>query len=253
MTSDPRDYAVEEILRDGGSIHVRANPARRPPAAARSLPAPDCALGVLPVLRRQAETHRLGARPVHAARLRPRKSPWWPPCSRTERSGSSGSAATPCCPASRPPRRWRSPLPTSTRAAASARCCCAREPRRRGRRPVRTGRCHPDENTLEELFDVAALLSTQPVLRAGASAWVTNAGGPGIPAGRRMRGSWSGAPRPVVRHARDVAHLPSRARGLANPIDLTASGTPEHTRTRSRPSAPITRSTRSSSSTSRRS
>jgi GNAT superfamily N-acetyltransferase len=24
MTSDPRDYAVEEILRDGGSIHVRA-------------------------------------------------------------------------------------------------------------------------------------------------------------------------------------------------------------------------------------
>ena len=43
--------------------------------------------------------------------------------------------------------------------------------------------------TLEELFDVVALLATQPVPAGPRVGVVTNAGGPGHPARRRLRGA----------------------------------------------------------------
>lgn len=83
-------------------------------------------------------------------------------------------------------------------------------------------------HTLEELFDVAALLATQPVPRGSRVGVVTNAGGPGI-----LLADACDAQRLVLPDlAPDTlmalrAFLPAHA-GLSNPIDMTASATPEH-------------------------
>jgi acetyl coenzyme A synthetase (ADP forming)-like protein len=81
---------------------------------------------------------------------------------------------------------------------------------------------------LEELFDVAALLSHQPVPRGNRVAILTNAGGPGILAADACEAngleltSLSDATRARLR-----AFLPAAA-SVGNPVDMLASAPPEH-------------------------
>jgi acetate---CoA ligase (ADP-forming) len=84
--------------------------------------------------------------------------------------------------------------------------------------------------TLEEMFDLAAALSAQPLPRGRRVAIVTNAGGPGIlcadacEAGGLLVPELSAATR-----ARLATILPAAA-GLSNPVDMIASASPEHYR-----------------------
>jgi acetyl coenzyme A synthetase (ADP forming)-like protein len=83
-------------------------------------------------------------------------------------------------------------------------------------------------NTLEELFDVAALLSHQPLPAGHRVAIVTNAGGPGILAADACEGhglelaSLSDATRAEMR-----SFLPASA-NVNNPVDMLASAPAEH-------------------------
>ena len=82
-------------------------------------------------------------------------------------------------------------------------------------------------NTLEELFDVAALLSTQPVPSGPRVGVVTNAGGPGILLADACEAH--GLKLPELDAATLTAlrgYLPREA-GLVNPIDMIAAATPE--------------------------
>ncbi len=82
-------------------------------------------------------------------------------------------------------------------------------------------------NTLEELFDVTALLSTQPIPPGRRVGVVTNAGGPGILFADA--GDAHGLELPALAPDTLAAlrgFLPAQA-GLANPIDMIASATPE--------------------------
>ncbi|HYL55599.1 MAG TPA: GNAT family N-acetyltransferase [Gemmatimonadales bacterium] len=82
-------------------------------------------------------------------------------------------------------------------------------------------------NTLEELFDVVALLSTQPVAEGPRVGVVTNAGGPGILLADACEAH--GLVLPELAQdtvARLRSQLPPQA-GLANPVDMIASATPE--------------------------
>jgi acetyl coenzyme A synthetase (ADP forming)-like protein len=81
-------------------------------------------------------------------------------------------------------------------------------------------------STLEELFDVATLLSTQPVPAGRRVGVVTNAGGPGILLADacEARGLELPALAPATL-ATLRSFLPAQA-GLANPIDMIASATP---------------------------
>ncbi|HLK13108.1 MAG TPA: GNAT family N-acetyltransferase [Candidatus Binatia bacterium] len=81
--------------------------------------------------------------------------------------------------------------------------------------------------TLEELFDVAALLSTQPVPPGARVGVVTNAGGPAILLADACEAR--GLVLPPLDAATVAAlrgFLPAAA-GLANPVDMIASATPE--------------------------
>ncbi len=84
---------------------------------------------------------------------------------------------------------------------------------------IRTG-------TLEELFDVVALLSSQPVPRGPRVAVVTNAGGPGILLADACEAHGLSLPElaPATIEALR-AYLPHQA-GLSNPIDMVASASP---------------------------
>jgi acetate---CoA ligase (ADP-forming) len=83
-------------------------------------------------------------------------------------------------------------------------------------------------NTLQELFDVAALLSHQPLPSGRRVAIVTNAGGPGIlaadacEANRLVLATLSDATRSELR-----SFLPFSAT-VNNPVDMLASAPPEH-------------------------
>ena len=82
-------------------------------------------------------------------------------------------------------------------------------------------------NTLEELFDVAALLATQPVPAGPRVGVVTNAGGPGILLADACEAHGLKLPElapPTLATLRTF--LPAHA-GFANPIDMTASATAE--------------------------
>ncbi len=82
-------------------------------------------------------------------------------------------------------------------------------------------------NTLEELFDIAALLSTQPIPGGRRVGVVTNAGGPGILLADACEAQGLELPEltpPTLATLRSF--LPATA-GLANPIDMIASATPE--------------------------
>lgn len=85
-------------------------------------------------------------------------------------------------------------------------------------------------NTLEELFDVAALLATQPVPAGPRVGVVTNAGGPGILLADACEAHGLKLPElaaPTLATLRSF--LPAHA-GFANPIDMTASATADHYR-----------------------
>ena len=85
-------------------------------------------------------------------------------------------------------------------------------------------------NTLGELFDVAALLSTQPLPAGRRVGVVTNAGGPGILLADACEAN--GLTLPEVSEATRGelrTFLPPHA-GLGNPVDMIASATPEHYR-----------------------
>ena len=83
-------------------------------------------------------------------------------------------------------------------------------------------------DTLEELFDVAALLANQPLPRGRRAAVLTNAGGPGILAADTCEANGLELPAlsdHSVAELRTV--LPSTA-SLKNPVDMIASATPSH-------------------------
>lgn len=82
-------------------------------------------------------------------------------------------------------------------------------------------------NTLQELFDMAVLLSTQPLPAGARVGVVTNAGGPGILFADM--GETHGLSLPALTpetRATLQTFLPPQA-GLANPVDMIASATPE--------------------------
>lgn len=83
-------------------------------------------------------------------------------------------------------------------------------------------------NTLEDLFDVAVLVATQPVPAGPRVGVVTNAGGPGILLADACEAH--GLKLPELAPETLVAlrsFLPPQA-GLANPVDMIASAGPEH-------------------------
>jgi acetyl coenzyme A synthetase (ADP forming)-like protein len=78
-------------------------------------------------------------------------------------------------------------------------------------------------NTLEELFDVATLLATQPVPRGSRVGIVTNAGGPGILLADACAALGLELPEPSTETLSKLrSFLPAEA-GLSNPIDMVAS------------------------------
>lgn len=83
-------------------------------------------------------------------------------------------------------------------------------------------------NTLEELFDVAALLATQPIPHGPRVGVVTNAGGPGILLADACEAQGLTLPE-LTQESQAALHtfLPPQA-GLFNPVDMIASATPEH-------------------------
>jgi acetyl coenzyme A synthetase (ADP forming)-like protein len=83
---------------------------------------------------------------------------------------------------------------------------------------------------LEELFDVAALLSNQPIPRGGRVAILTNAGGPGILAADACEAHGLELP-PLGDATRNElrSFLPPAA-SVGNPVDMLASAPPDHYR-----------------------
>ena len=126
MPFDPRTFAVDRVLRDGGSIHVRAIRPRRQAAAARSLRRASArarSTSASSASRRSSPRTSCASSPSSTSRAAWR---WWRRCGAAPRSRSSASAVTSawtCRPASRRAPRSRSRSPTTTRGAASARCC----------------------------------------------------------------------------------------------------------------------------------
>jgi acyl-CoA synthetase (NDP forming) len=82
-------------------------------------------------------------------------------------------------------------------------------------------------NTLEELFDVVALLSTQPLPEGPRVGVVTNARGPGILLADACEARGLALPE-LARETQDAlrAFLPGAA-SVKNPVDMIASATPE--------------------------
>ncbi|HEX2028277.1 MAG TPA: GNAT family N-acetyltransferase [Nitriliruptorales bacterium] len=82
-------------------------------------------------------------------------------------------------------------------------------------------------DTLEEMFDVAGLLTTQPLPRGANVAILTNAGGPGILCADACEShGLTVATLAEATRAELARFLPPEA-GVTNPVDLIASGTPE--------------------------
>jgi acyl-CoA synthetase (NDP forming) len=80
-------------------------------------------------------------------------------------------------------------------------------------------------NTLEELFDVAALLANQPVPRGRRLAILTNAGGPGILAADTAEAHGLALPALSERSVAALRALLPAAASVANPVDMIASAT----------------------------
>lgn len=85
-------------------------------------------------------------------------------------------------------------------------------------------------HTLEELFDVAALLSAQPVPAGRRVAIVTNAGGPAILAADACEANGLDLPSLSSGTVDALRTFLPAAASVGNPIDMIASATPEHYR-----------------------
>jgi acetate---CoA ligase (ADP-forming) len=83
-------------------------------------------------------------------------------------------------------------------------------------------------DTLEQLFDVASLLATQPLPRGKRVAILTNAGGLGILCADTCEASGLEVPEIGADTRKALGELLPDEAGLANPIDLIASATPHH-------------------------
>ena len=88
---------------------------------------------------------------------------------------------------------------------------------------IRTG-------TLEELFDVAMLLSNQPVPRGRRVAVLTNAGGPGILAADACEAQGLELPALSAKTTAALRSFLPAAASVGNPVDMLASAPPEHYR-----------------------
>lgn len=82
-------------------------------------------------------------------------------------------------------------------------------------------------STLEELFDVVALLSTQPSPEGPRVGVVTNAGGPGILLADACEAQGLVLPELDARSLEQLRSFLPAAAGFKNPIDMIASATPE--------------------------
>jgi acetyl coenzyme A synthetase (ADP forming)-like protein len=82
-------------------------------------------------------------------------------------------------------------------------------------------------NIMEELFDVATLLSNQPLPRGRRLAIITNGGGPGIIAADTAARNGLLLPQPSQNLASRLRSVIARDIKMNNPLDLTARGTPE--------------------------
>ena len=82
-------------------------------------------------------------------------------------------------------------------------------------------------NTLEALFDVATLLSTQPLPSGPRVGVVTNAGGPGILLADACEAGGLALPELDQGTRRGLREILPPAASLANPVDMIASATPE--------------------------
>jgi len=85
---------------------------------------------------------------------------------------------------------------------------------------IRTG-------TLEELLDVAALLSTQPAPKGPRVAVVTNAGGPGVMLADACEAQGLALPQLAPTTVAALRTLLPPQAGLGNPVDMIASATPD--------------------------
>jgi acetyl coenzyme A synthetase (ADP forming)-like protein len=85
-------------------------------------------------------------------------------------------------------------------------------------------------NTLEELFDVAALVARQPIPRGGRVAILTNAGGPGILAADACEANGLQIVPLSERTRVELRSFLPEAASVANPVDMLASAPPEHYR-----------------------
>jgi acetyl coenzyme A synthetase (ADP forming)-like protein len=84
--------------------------------------------------------------------------------------------------------------------------------------------------TLEEMFDLAAALGSQPLPKGRRVAVVTNAGGPGILCADACEAQGLAVPElSATVKARLASFLPTAA-GLGNPVDMIASATSDHYR-----------------------
>lgn len=84
--------------------------------------------------------------------------------------------------------------------------------------------------TLEEMFDLASLLGSQPLPKGNRVGIVTNAGGPGILCSDACEANGLVVPELTkVRRSRIARFLPPAA-SVANPVDMIASAPPEHYR-----------------------
>jgi len=83
---------------------------------------------------------------------------------------------------------------------------------------------------MEELFDVAALLSHQPVPRGRKVAILTNAGGPGILAADACEANGLEVPALNEQTCAELRDFLPEAASVANPVDMLASAAPDHYR-----------------------
>src|SRR6185436_11398605 len=81
---------------------------------------------------------------------------------------------------------------------------------------------------LEELFDVAALLSHQPVPRGGRVAILTNAGGPGILAADACEANGLELPSLGDATRAELRSFLPAAASVGNPVDMLASAPADH-------------------------
>ena len=81
---------------------------------------------------------------------------------------------------------------------------------------------------LEEMFDVAALLSHQPIPRGNRVAILTNAGGPGILAADACEANGLELPALGEETTTELRSFLPAAASVGNPVDMLASAPPEH-------------------------